>query len=227
MESPSLSQTQVYSKLTDYLNKKLFNGELKECMYVFSRNKNLTGGYFSPQRWSNELGTEIPEIAINANVLADGDLPNMLQILVHEQVHFWQFLTGSPGRGGYHNQEWADKAKELGLLPVNVDNPDCETGDKISTSIIPGSLVEQVIAEILTTKADELVFPWSTKPLMVDDDGTPVPPPQRSEPDPPSKPQKSGKRTKYQCGVCGNKVWGKQSLYIICGDCSRRMVEEL
>lgn len=229
MAKASLQQTEIYSKLTDFLNKELFKGELDECMYVFSRNKNVIGGYFSPDRWTNDDGKSIPEIAINANLMVDGDLQYLLTVLIHEQAHLWQHLHGKPGRGGYHNREWADKCIEIGLQPFGPDGKD--TGDSIDTKLISGGKAEQVIALIVTERADEFVFPWFADPLMVDSGQQPRDPSpeelgkEGNEQAPEEKVRKrAGKRDKYTCPQCGANVWGRADLHILCLDCNRPMV---
>ncbi len=40
----------------------------------------------------------------------------VLGILLHEMLHGWQDANGNPGKGNYHNREYREKAKSLGLL---------------------------------------------------------------------------------------------------------------
>jgi len=35
-------------------------------------------------------------------------------------VHDWQKEFGKPGRGRYHNREWAEKMKEIGRLAIRL-----------------------------------------------------------------------------------------------------------
>ncbi len=54
----------------------------------------------------------------------------MLATLAHEMVHLWQHHFGKPGRGRYHNKEWAEKMKSIGLQPTTTGKDDgAETGD--------------------------------------------------------------------------------------------------
>jgi hypothetical protein len=41
----------------------------------------------------------------------------ILSTLVHEMVHVWQETYGNPSRRGYHNRQWAEKMREVGLQP--------------------------------------------------------------------------------------------------------------
>jgi hypothetical protein len=47
----------------------------------------------------------------------------VLSTLVHEQAHLWQHHFGKPGRGRYHNREWAAKMVEIGLIPSATGEP--------------------------------------------------------------------------------------------------------
>jgi predicted SprT family Zn-dependent metalloprotease len=196
-------------------------------MYVFSRNKNIIGGYFAPEKWENEDGKRIPEIALNANLMKVTDLSDAYNTIIHEQVHFWQTIAGKPSRNGYHNQEWADKCKEIGLQPKTSDGK--ETGQAVDTELIPGGKAEQLIADILVNQADEYVFPWYAEGLMIDADGngrgqTEDEKRKDGEKQNDENEKKSGKRDKYTCAMCGTSVWGKAGLNIICGDCNRPLV---
>ncbi len=70
------------------------------------------GGYF--RYGHNGFGLK-GEIAINSRYLS---LPpfEVLGILLHELLHGWQDASGKPGKRNYHNREFHEKAKALGLL---------------------------------------------------------------------------------------------------------------
>jgi len=55
------------------------------------------------------------EIAMNERYLSQPPF-EVLGILLHEMLHGWQDANGSPGKGNYHNREYRDKARSLGLL---------------------------------------------------------------------------------------------------------------
>ena len=64
-------------------------------------------------------------------------------------AHLWQQHNGKPGRGKYHNGEWAKEMKRIGLLPFNVKDPTKETGQACSHKIEDGGAFDQVCAEFL------------------------------------------------------------------------------
>lgn len=61
----------------------------------------------------NEIGTR-HEITLNVKHL-NRPKCEILATLLHEMLHQWQELHGKPGKGNYHNQEYKDRATELGI----------------------------------------------------------------------------------------------------------------
>ncbi len=235
---PTVEQSKGLQKIYDYFNSSLFNAECTPAMLVLSRNKNIVGGYFSPNNWKDEGDNVIHEVGLNANVVAEGDLVKTYVILLHEMCHHWQHDHGTPSRTGYHNKEWGKKMVEIGLQPICLDSgePEKKThGQKMDTELISGGLAERVIAEM------EHSLPWyADEQILIDDDGQPAPMPPSGTGDgdgtpsggggqgrPEPSPRRSGKRTKYTCTVCGLNAWAKHGAYLVCGDCNRNMVEQV
>ena len=81
---PSSEQADVYNQVYDYFNDKLFGGKLKPCMLCFSRNKNIIGGYFSDNKWIDEHGDKVHEIALNANLMHEASASELYNVIVHE-----------------------------------------------------------------------------------------------------------------------------------------------
>lgn len=206
----------------DHLNRGLFDGKLSRPMVMFTRSSKIIGGYFSEKKWFDENGNAAHEITINANHMVEGDEIQLYEILVHEMSHQWQYEHGTPGRGGYHNREWADKALEIGLLPVSADSPEVQTGDKISTSLIPGGRAMKSIADM----PEEIEIPWYAVPMVDPDAKAPTPEPKKPEGDdsPPPEP-KQGRKTKYTCSKCGFNLWGKGGGKIQCVPCGIMFTE--
>lgn len=225
--SPLSKQAKTYTHIFDRLNEELFDSQLPDVMCTFSRNKNIVGGYYSPDKWEDEDGKLLGEIAINANLMRVQEPQELYNTLVHEMVHFWQKEFGAPSRNGYHNQEWADKCKEIGLQPITEDGK--ETGQAVDTQFINGGKAELVIADMLTK--EEFQWPYYADHLMVDPGGEPRPqnPDEQKEgpkqPAPEKKPR-SGARTKYTCAVCGLNAWAKYGASLICGTCNRPLVAQ-
>ena len=218
--NPSVEQSENLINAFDYLNQKLFNGALPRPMLLFTRNPKILGGYFSNEKWFNTDGTKADEIALNANQLVEGDEIEIFGILIHEMTHQWQFHYGSPGRGGYHNREWADFCLTIGLKPINVKDPDAETGDAINTILVKGGRAMLALANMPET----ITIPFYSE--LMDAPSAPEEPkgPQAPEEVPVPKP-KSGSRTKYTCTICGTNLWGKNGLKIMCMACDQVFTE--
>lgn len=218
MNFPIREQAKAFEGTFKYFNMKLFDNKLPQCMTIFSRNQNIIGGYFSPDKWENEDGIKIGEIALNANLMQDGDFLELFNTLVHEMVHLEQYTFGEPGRANYHNEQYADWAERVGLKCVDTKTGK-RTGQSMTTTLVPSGPAEDAIANI----PEELLFPWYAKTMTVDNG-------QESEDRPeggaeaPKK--KAGARSKYTCAECGLNVWAKGGVSLICGECNRHMVEE-
>jgi predicted SprT family Zn-dependent metalloprotease len=213
MNAPTLEQNTVYNGLFDYLNTALFNDMLPPAMLVASRNANVIGGYYAPDQWVNDDGEKIAEVALNANVMGSGDIPNLVQIVIHELCHHYQQHHGKPGRKGYHNKEWVKLAEEIGLEVTAHDNKSGgKTGCAVSTELKPGGRAETAILNM----PESLYFPWLAGNMET---------PGEPGAEPKAQPAKNkSNRVKYSCPVCGVNAWAKPGVLIVCGDCERPLV---
>ncbi len=136
---------QAYAELQhafDHFNGRLFDGQLPQCLLTLQREKK-TCGYFSAQRFGDQAGQRVDEIALNPAYFAVEPLQEIMQTIVHEMVHLWQFHFGKPGRGRYHNDEWADKMQAIGLMPSSTGAPGGRrTGDHMGDYMIAGGLFD-------------------------------------------------------------------------------------
>ena len=129
-------------------NQVLFDEQLPDCLITLQREKN-TMGYFSKARFANRAGEKTDEIALNPAYFAVSGMREALQTLGHEMVHLWQHHYGEPGRGRYHNAEWADKMESIGLMPSSTGRPDGKrTGDRMADYIIEGGVFEHAITAV-------------------------------------------------------------------------------
>ena len=211
---PTVRQNKQLQQAYDFFNDKLFEGELDNLVMVtFSRNSNIIGGYFSPDKWVNSEGEKLGEIAINANLFQSEGLVYLYNVLVHEMVHYWQFKKGSPSRNGYHNQQWIDKAKSIGL---EIEG----SGQQVGTRFADKGRGAEAMADLPA----DFVFDWFSEELQVD---VPTGGHVIIQQQPGNEPKKSGSRTKYTCARCGANVWGKAGLNIACLDCSEKLIEQV
>ena len=66
-------------------------------------------------------------------------------------VHQWQAHHGTPGRGRYHNDEWADKMERIGLMPSSTGQPGGRrTGDHMADYAIEGGRFLKACKELVT-----------------------------------------------------------------------------
>ena len=205
---PCVESANAYALAYEHLNKALFGGALSNPMLILTRDARIIGGHFAPNKWANEEGANVHEIAINANCMTNGDPVFLFGILIHEMAHLWQQEFGKPTRGGYHNEEWMKKCREVGLTPNG-------GGQAVSTEITPGGKAEEAIASL----PEEAVFPWMSAEMVGGDVPTP--------PTPNAKPAKSGVRSRFTCPICGLNAWAKPGASLVCGEDGSPLVEQL
>jgi predicted SprT family Zn-dependent metalloprotease len=188
------------------LNRFLFEGELPNCLITLQRTKK-SYGYFCGDRVGRADGTLTDEIALNPSHFRDRPQEEVLATLAHEMVHLWQHHFGTPGRGRYHNKEWAEKMKSIGLQPTSTGKDDGpETGDVMGHLIVPEGAFDRAVRKML---ARGLVLSWIEQPekLLPPDD------------DEDAKAQsKSGKRVRYICPHGDMKAWAKHGAKLVCGE---------
>lgn len=201
---PTAVQFAAYRAQYDYFNRKLFGGSLASVLLNFSRASAKTLGSFAPKRWGKG-NASAHEISLSPSWLALRTPKETASTLVHEMVHAWQEEHGDPGRGRYHNQEWADKMKSLGLQPTSTGEPGgAETGDSMTHMIVKGGAFERAFDAM--PKASHL--PWSSFDK------------QRE-----AKPRKKSK-IKYTCMECMANAWARPESNLMCGDCEEHMEPE-
>lgn len=75
--------------------------------------RRSTLGHFRPGR--NGFGL-VNEIAVNLRHISEERYWRALATLLHELLHAEQEVSGTPGKGNYHNKEFRNRANSLGLL---------------------------------------------------------------------------------------------------------------
>lgn len=220
----------------DLLNEALFDGKLRGCVLTFEDRGQHFGYYRENGFIGRDGGDRRDEICLNPrHFLANtGDL-ELLQTLVHEQVHQWQSQFGKPSLRTYHNREWADKMLSVGLTPSNTGRPcgkmtgqhmadyPTEGGQFLAAAhgiLNQNKLITWYKAGVAIKKAQE----YASRPEGGEEEEAPgfvaalaatLPPVEEET----SKPARTPSKVAYRCGECGVKVWGKPDLSLICGDC--------
>jgi hypothetical protein len=207
VKTPTLEAYGELQMAYDHYNRLLFHDALPPCLITLHRESQRVLGYFSHKRFVrlSDGRTATDEIAMNPLHFAGRSVEAVLSTLAHEMVHLWQAHLGQPSRKAYHNKEWAEKMKAIGLQPSDTGEPGGkETGQKMNHYIIPGGAFDKATASLLQSG---FALSWADAAIL----------------DKVAKPKKSGTRVKYTCPDCGANAWGKDGLRLICADCGESM----
>lgn len=157
-------------------------------------------GMFQPEKWKSKDGQMIHELTVNPDYIEPYDI-EFHQTIVHEMCHLYQYLFGKPGRSGYHNLEFAEIMKNIGLQTSDTGTPDgFKTGKRMYDYVIDNGPFEKAFQKLQETRFKTLEISAVKKDKV-----------QKSGAD--------GKRSKYTCS-CGCNVWGKAGLQIVCKKCN-------
>jgi hypothetical protein len=199
---------ETYSQLQeayDYFNRRLFQSILPNCLITLQRHHGAYG-YFAAKRFRRGDGHQADEIALNPEHFGQRGTVRILSTLAHEQVHLWQHHFGTPGRGRYHNREWAAQMHIIGLAPSDTGQPGGqETGDHVSHYIAPNGAFALAARDLRTAG---FAITW----IEV---GLPLFPSKRRPGGVTPGSERGGKRVKYTCPHCHLNAWAEAPL--ICG----------
>ncbi len=182
-----------------FFNKELFNGKLPTCLITMQRN-GKSRGYFCAERFQvrkSDKPFKIHEIAINPHHFDDRTDEEIISTLVHEMCHLWQQEYGEPPRRNYHDREWAEQMKVIGLMPSNTGEEGGRiTGQSMTHYILKNGKYDQLIKKFFTDH----------KPLQYED-----------SPELEIARAKKKNKVKYTCPKCYLNAWGKPGISILCG----------
>jgi predicted SprT family Zn-dependent metalloprotease len=203
---PTINPTELaYDKLNEaysHFNRALFADALPACLITMQR-KNKTYGYFAGDRFGSADGQEkADEIALNPSHFRDRTTEAILATLVHEMAHLWQHHHGKASRPGYHNAQWAERMRAIGLIPSDTEQPGGkETGQKMGHYVAENGAFAKAVASLI---AGGFALPYVE--LWGDAEAS-------------KRKQKASSKTKYTCPACGVNAWAKPDTRLICGDC--------
>jgi predicted SprT family Zn-dependent metalloprotease len=186
----------------DHFNATLFGGKLPDVFITYQRRAH-SAGYFSVDRFSSRTKkSNQHELALNPDGFIGRSDQQIVQTLVHEMTHAWQHAHGKPPARGYHNAEWAEKMKSVGLFPSSTGMVGGrETGSHMSDYVIPDGPFVRSYEKLAATG-------WRLNLQSA----------------PHSNPTRAPKlKTKFSCRSCGQNAWGKPDLQIICKPCGIQM----
>jgi predicted SprT family Zn-dependent metalloprotease len=208
MPNPTTGTYNALSRAFAHFNARLFGGLLPECLITYQRHHGAYG-FFTGNQFADLADTKTitDEIALNPATFIGRTPTDILSTLAHEMAHLWQHHFGKPSRGGYHNRQWAQKMREIGLHPSDTGQPGGkQTGPRVSHYIVRGGLFELACRDFLARE---------TMPLFADRDG-----------DAEARARKSASKTKYTCPECGINAWAKPETQLLCGQCEETMLTE-
>ncbi len=252
-KNPTSELYQSIEILYDYFNQSLFHNELPNVLFTTQRQNGMFG-YFSADRWTNTEGGKCHEIAINPLYVAKSTLIELMQTLVHEMCHCWQYCYGKPSIKTYHNKEWSNKMKLLGLMPSSTGKPGgAMTGQCIADYPLPNG---KFIADCERLMRDKkFKMPWldvQASGIVCDSDEEKMEVLQQAFGGMDSEVvsqltsslnnlfnlnsdklmnssiatiKDNKRKRKYTCFECGLNVWGKGGLSVICGECDLSLDE--
>jgi predicted SprT family Zn-dependent metalloprotease len=211
MTRPNPTQ-RTYKTLDDayhFFNERIFDGRLPACLITMQRSRKAYG-YFAGGRFGSMDGMEVTdEIALNPSHFRSRTTEQSLSTLVHEMAHLQQHHFGKPSRTSYHNKEWAQMMRAVGLIPSDTGEPGGrEVGQSVSHYIADGGPFARACAELMGNGFDTLyVELWG--------DGEAA-----------KRKKKTASKTKYTCPQCGVNAWAKPQTSLVCGNCREPMEAE-
>lgn len=158
---PSQDMYEDWQYIYDFFNERLFDFELPNALVMLQR-RNGTFGYYRREAFHTGDGKFTDEIALNPSLYDPNNPIGMLSTLVHEKVHLWQYRFGTPGKRHYHNREFANKMRNLGLQPTADGKPGGrETGYSMHHLIVPDGPFERAARELLENR---VIVRWTECP---------------------------------------------------------------
>lgn len=203
----------------EFYNRVLFGGELPDLIFTY-QYKGRFDAFYHPVRFGSRTkkGPRIAEIALNARKVVGFDDIEVGQCIVHEMCHHWQHVFDKPSRSGYHNKRWGAKMIEVGLMPSDTGKPGGkQTGQNMADYPIEGGLFLRATKQLIESGYTvQFEVPYTQADLARIQGG-----PQVAANVTTVKETPIILKTKYVC-PCGNAVWGKPGLKIICGECEKK-----
>jgi predicted SprT family Zn-dependent metalloprotease len=188
----------------DHFNRTLFDNSIADCFMSYQRKANSAGS-FCLAEFSGRIGKLTRDgIRLNPDWFIDKTDKQILQNLVHQMCHAWQHHKGRPSANGYHNHQWADKMKSIGLQPSSTGAVGGkETGARIYDYVIPSGAFAKAFAKLSSNG-------WRLNLQSAPREGIKARGPNKN-------------KTVFRCARCGQKAWGKPDLEIICKPCGLQM----
>ena len=215
-----------FQEAFDFFNEQLFANRLPQVIITTQRHRGAYG-FFCPESYiqrdfdkdGDMLNPEfqVHEIAIMPDGMYGRSDREVLSTLVHEMCHLQQQEQGKPSRNGYHNKQWGDYMRAVGLEPSSFGKNDCRnpelpeeekdklgegraTGQKVSHFIIPNRSFDKACAKLLNSG---FTLDLQQAPRLIEN--------------------AKRNKLKYTCPNCRINAWAKHGIKLACGECMIQM----
>jgi hypothetical protein len=184
--------------IVEFLGRHLYGGALPLPLITF--DGKLKGfGHYIPCKVDHRTGTTRPGFALNPARVKQADYRAVCLELVGLMEHLRQAKVS---RANYHDRDYAAGIKERGIQVHREGEPEKETGERVTLSVIPGGRFERLMAK----KASEgSAFSWAIR------EPAPAASGDTEGESAPKEDSKSGRKFKYVCPTpgCDTAFWGK------------------
>lgn len=198
-----IGTVEYLSKLYDYCNAKLFDGELvKPVITVQQDAKNKMNGWWSVGKVWKENAEDEGEHELNMTAQQlNRSINEIAATLIHEMCHQYaqaNNMQDTSRAGNYHNKLYKQIAEKHGL------HVECVATIGWSHTTLTDDTAA-IIAEFVKDNPDTVIY---RMPVFK---GQSV---------------KTSSTRKYICPVCGQSVRATKAVNIMCADCNELMHEE-
>lgn len=204
----AMKQAKELYKVYSLLNAALFEGELPNRVLLRYAHNPRTDGTFRADAWDTDNDEAIPEITLSQHLIADNP-EELLVNLVHQMTHLWQHSVMKVNKAyHYHDQTFAEKLEEMGLIPFSTKDEDSKTGFSISHRVDPTGRFSKDAGRM------GAALKQSIKPR-----GSAIFADSTDE-----KPNRN--KVTWVCPKCEQKAWGSPKLEITCSRCKVRFKKQ-
>ncbi len=152
----SAEQYKKFEEVYEYFNQELFDGQLQGAFILLTRSATAEGHFGSNRFKGKDSGENADEISLNPDFFFNEE--GVMQTLVHEMSHQWQFRCGEISTRCYHDRQWSEKMQEIGLMPSSTGRPGGnKTGQNMSDYIIEGGRFERLFKKL---QENENIIDW-------------------------------------------------------------------
>lgn len=231
MSNPTKEIYDFLTQICTAINTECFGSELPEVLLTV-KGKGRVFGYYKQRAFVSHGGEIVDEIAVNPSYFASHGFKELLQTLGHEMCHQWQQHHGTPSIRSYHNREFAEKMKSIGLMPSSTGKEGGnETGQNMADYMGESGLLPDLYKKL---ESKGVFIPWYER-LSLKVIGQPVaenvPSNAVIETSPTSTSQVANNTTRarytHQCkdDKKPSIIYGKPNLPIKCGICNQDWTE--